>query len=364
MVKEVLKDLVAINTIEDKENDKIIKYIGDFLGNQGFKVDIKTNLETEKSILVATYGEVSGADEHDNLAIGFMGHTDTVGVTGGWRTDPMVLTEKEGELYGLGACDMKGGIAAFMAAIAETDLSALKKGIGVYCTYDEEVLFAGIHDLNKAGVKLAQHMIIAEPTDLIPMTGSKGILEYRLTFKGVATHSSTPIEGKNSNKNAVKFLSKMLELEEDVLKKIPNDFFDVPYTTMNMGIINGGTAINKVPDHTSVYIDFRICDYHKEAPIIKEAMAKALEGVDVEIECLNDVESFHNETPLMEVYEQRTGNKEKPFFGLSEASFIDGDRLIIGPGPMTAHEANEHVNAKSLADAKDLFAYMIKMLCQ
>ncbi len=360
MVKEILKNLVAIDTIEDKENDRIMKYIGDFLGNLGFDVKLLTNFETQKSVLVATYGQ----DFSDSLAIGFMGHTDTVGVTGGWLTDPMVLTEKDGELYGLGSCDMKGGIAAFMAAIAETDLSKLNKGIGVYCTYDEEVLFAGIHDLNKAGIKLPDHVIIAEPTDLVPMTGSKGILEYIITFKGVATHSSTPIEGKNSNKNAVKFLNKMIELEENILRKIPNDFFEVPYTTMNIGILSGGTAINKVPDKTTVYIDFRICDYDKEAPMIREAMAKALEGFDYEIEGLNDVGSFHNETPLMEVYEQKTGNKEKPFFGLSEASFIEGDRLIIGPGPMTAHEANEHVNVESLVKAKDLYKDMIKMLCQ
>ena len=263
--KKILKDLVAINTIADKDNNRIMDYIDSFLSNLGFEIERKKNAETGKEVLIGKYGE--------NPAIGFLGHTDTVDITDGWTTDPHELTEKDGVLYGLGACDMKGGIAAFLSAISETDLSKLQKGLAVYCTYDEEIMFGGVKDLVDAGTKFPPHVIVAEPTDLIPMIGSKGLIEYIFTFKGVTTHSSTPIDGKSSNKNAVKFLNRMMDFEQE-LRKTPSPFFRVPYPTMNIGIIEGGTSINKVPDKTETVPDTmgKMPDSDNEVPDTTEKM--------------------------------------------------------------------------------------------
>lgn len=358
MVKEILKDLVAINTIADKDNKQIMDYIEGFFAGLGFTVERIYNDRTEKEVLIAKYGK--------NPAIGFLGHTDTVDITEGWETDPHVLTEKDGKLYGLGSCDMKGGIAAFMAAIRETDLSAIdpEKGIAVYCTYDEEILFDGIKDMVEFEKDFPPHVVVAEPTDLVPMIGSKGLLEYIFTFTGTTTHSSTPIDGKSSNKNAVRFLNKMMDFEEELRRISPSPFFGVPYPTMNIGIVNGGTSINKVPDKTTVYLDFRICDSEKEYPLIREFVDNALEGLDGDYVIINDIPSFQNKSPLVDVYEEKTGKKGQPFFGITEASFFEGDRVIVGPGPMTAHEANEHVDVKSLEDTVELYRDMIALLCK
>ncbi|MCI6854061.1 MAG: M20/M25/M40 family metallo-hydrolase [Firmicutes bacterium] len=353
--KEILKDLVAINTIADKDNVLIMDYIEKFFAERNFSVKRIKNEETEKEVLIAKYGE--------EQAIGFLGHTDTVDITEGWVTDPFTLTEKDGNLYGLGACDMKGGIAAFMAAVDNINLDELNKGITVYCTYDEEIMFNGIKDLVAAEKDIPAHVVVAEPTDLIPMIGSKGLLEYIFTFKGVTTHSSTPIDGKSSNKNAVRFLNKMMDFEEE-LRKTPSPFFGVPYPTMNIGIIDGGTSINKVPDKTTVYLDFRICDSPREYPLIREAVDKALEGLDGEYVIINDIASFRNESPLVHIYEEKTGKKGQPFFGITEASFFEGDRVIVGAGPMTAHEANEHVSAESLEKTAGIYKEMIELLCK
>ncbi len=352
--KKILKDLVAINTIADKDNNRIMDYIDSFLSNLGFEIERKKNAETGKEVLIGKYGE--------NPAIGFLGHTDTVDITDGWTTDPHELTEKDGVLYGLGACDMKGGIAAFLSAISETDLSKLQKGLAVYCTYDEEIMFGGVKDLVDAGTKFPPHVIVAEPTDLIPMIGSKGLIEYIFTFKGVTTHSSTPIDGKSSNKNAVKFLNRMMDFEQE-LRKTPSPFFRVPYPTMNIGIIEGGTSINKVPDKTTVYLDFRICDSEREYPLIRKAVDDAIEGLDGTYEIINDIASFRNNSELVHVYEEKTGKKGQPFFGITEASFFEGDRVILGPGPMTAHEANEHITVESLDKTAEIYSDMIQMLC-
>lgn len=352
--KEILRDLVAINTIADKENSRIMDYIESFFTPLGLTVERKKNQNTGKEVLIARYGS--------DPAMGFLGHTDTVDITDGWTTDPFTLTEADGNLYGLGSCDMKGGMAAFMAAIAAADLPKLKKGLAVYCTYDEEILFNGIKDLVDTEDAFPPHVLVAEPTDMIPMAGSKGLLEYIFTFTGVTTHSSTPIDGKSSNKNAVRFLSRMMDFEEE-LRKTPSPFFGVPYPTMNIGIIEGGTSINKVPDRTTVYLDFRICDSRREYPLIRKTVDQALEGLDGTYEIINDIPSFRNDSSLVNEYETLTGRNAEPFFGITEASFFEGDRIILGPGPMTAHQANEHVREADLARITEIYGEMIRKLC-
>ena len=223
-------------------------------------------------------------------------------------------------------------------------------------------MFNGIKDMVDAGTEFPPHVVVAEPTELVPMIGSKGLLEYIFTFTGTTTHSSMPIDGKSSNKNAVRFLNKMMDFEME-LRKIPSPFFGVPYPTMNIGIVNGGTSINKVPDKTTVYLDFRLCDSPREYPLIRKAVDEALEGLDGEYVIINDIPSFRNNSPLVEVYEQLSGEKGMPFFGITEASFFEGDRVIIGPGPMTAHEANEHVTIESLEKTTEIYAEMIRRIC-
>ncbi len=356
-VEEILKDLVAINTIRDNDNKQMMDYIEAFLKPYGFDIDRRKNETTGKEVLVGQFGETA--------TMGFLGHTDTVDITDGWVTDPFALTEKDGMLYGLGACDMKGGIAATLWAISQAPLDEIKaagKGLRVYWTYDEEIMFGGIRDLVAANEEFPPHVIIAEPTDLYPNIGSKGLLEWIINFKGVTTHSSAPIPGKNSNKNAVKFLSKMLELEEE-LSSGNYPMFAVPHTTMNIGIMKGGQAINKVPDKTTVYLDFRICDSENEQDKIRNTVEEALKEFDVEYEKINDIPSLLNRGERVGWYEEMTGKESCAGTGITEASFFGGDRVIIGPGPKMAHQKNECVSIESLEVSAQLYLTAIKREC-
>ena len=354
--RDILKDLVAINTIADKNNHEIMDYIEAFYDKIGVSVERRANEKTGKEVLIASYGE--------DPAIGFMGHTDTVDITDGWVTDPFVLTDKgDGNLYGLGSCDMKGGMACWMAAIANTDFKSLKKGFKCYHTYDEEIMFEGIHDLVDGGEKFPEHVIVAEPTDMVPSIGSKGLLEIIFTFRGVTTHSSTPIDGKNSNKNAVRFLNKMIDFEMS-LREHRTEFFAIPYSTMNIGILKGGNAINKVPAETTIYLDFRIADSKYEYPKIRAFIDEAIAEFDASYEIINDIPSFISESDLVKVYEEKTGKKGEPFSGITEGSFYEGDKIIIGPGPMTMHQKNECVSIEQLKQTQQIYEEMIEMLCK
>lgn len=129
---KVLKDLVGFNTIKDKENKEIINYIENYLKCLGFKTEYKSK------VLIMSIGM--------NPKLGFLGHTDTVEYISEFE-NPFELVEKNGYLYGLGVCDMKGGIAAMLDAVKQIDFSKLKFGLKVYFTYDEEIGFSGIYEL-------------------------------------------------------------------------------------------------------------------------------------------------------------------------------------------------------------------------
>lgn len=356
-VTDILRDLVAIDTIRDRCNGEIMDYIDNFLKKYDFTIERRKNAENQNELLIASIG--------DNAAMGFIGHTDTVDITEGWDTDPFVLTEKNDMLYGLGACDMKSGIAAILWAAANApleDIKAAGSGIKLYFTYDEEIMFSGIKNLVSAGEEFPPHMLIAEPTNLVPMIGSKGILEYIFSFRGTTTHSSMPVENRSSNKNAVRFLSRMLDFEAE-LRKNRTELFDIPYTTMNIGIIEGGTAINKVPDKTTIYLDFRICDSESEYKKIREFVDNAISEFDADYTIINDVASFRNESGNVSFYENLSGNKGQAFWGITEGSFFEGDRVILGAGPMTCHEANEHVSRTSLEKTAEIYLEAIKRKC-
>jgi len=355
--KKIMKDLVEINTIKDKGNKEIMDYIESYLLQYDFTVERRKNPENGKEVMVAQFG--------DNPTIGFMGHTDTVDITDGWTYDPLKVTEVDGKLYGLGTCDMKGGIAAALWAVANApreEIKAAGKGIKLYWTYDEEIMFGGINDLVRSGEEFPPHVLVAEPTDIMPEIGSKGILEFVFTFNGVATHSSRPIVGKSSNKNAVEFLHKMIAFEKELEKEV-YPLFSVPRTTMNIGIVEGGTAINKVPAKTTIYLDFRISDSKAQYQRIRDFVDDAIKEYDAEYTIINDVPSFINDGDRIPWYEDICGKKAETGNGITEASFFEGDRIILGPGPMVLHQANEHVTEESLNKCAEIFLAAIKREC-
>lgn len=158
---DILKDLVSFNTIKDKENQKFLNYVEQVLSKLGFKT-----LKKEK-YLIMSIGK--------NPKLAFLGHSDTVDFINGWSTNPFELTQKDNKLYGLGSCDMKGGIASFLQALSEIDLQSLSNGIKVYITYDEEIGFGGIKEIVETNEVFPEYVIIGEPTDNKILTGCKGL---------------------------------------------------------------------------------------------------------------------------------------------------------------------------------------------
>lgn len=322
---KILKNLVKFNTIKDCENKQILNYIEHYLNSLGFKT------ESKSKNLVMSIGS--------NPKIGFLGHTDTVEYIDEFKT-PFDLKLKDGYLYGLGSCDMKGGIAAMLDAVAKIDFSKVKGGMKLYFTYDEEIGFGGTYELIKNNEIFPKVMIFGEPTNNEILTGSKGLIEYEVNIKGLKAHSSNPEKGVSANLNAVKFIYELNSFYNNEIKPEKEELYLIPYTTMNIGLIKGGSAKNSVPANCDITIDFRpIKKKHidKIDKLINElahkygATVNIIERVDPFIDYIN------------------SGDEVKTANFITEASLIKGvdKRIILGTGPVTAHEVNENISVES-----------------
>lgn len=338
---EILKKLVKFNTIKNKENEQLMAYVEKVLQAKGFKT------ETKDKNLVMSIGDTS--------KLGFLGHMDTVEVIDGWKNEPYEFTIKDNHIYGLGVCDMKGGIAAMIDAISETDFSKLKYGIKIYLTYDEEISFAGTYDLVNQNEKFPEVMIFGEPTDNKALIGCKGLLECDCFFKGVKVHSSTPDKGVSANLNAVKFIYEINEFYEKYIKNFNEPKFGVPYTTMNVGILNGGSAKNSVPAECYATFDFRTIK-EEHADILLDKLKQLSEKYDCDVNVIEKISPFINDVDFI--------NSDGCASFMTEASLINTKtKIILGTGPVTAHEINEHISVESYTKLVKQYKEIINKVC-
>ena len=345
---KILEKLVSFNTIKDKENKEIISFIENYLNKYDFKV-----IKKDKYLIM----ESNFGEEESNLC--FVGHTDTVEAVGDWKYNPLKLTIEGNKLYGLGTCDMKGGIAAFLEAISLLDKNKINKKIKAYFTYDEEIGFSGIKDVLKVEKNLNSsekecNYIIGEPTNNELLLGSKGLIEYKVTFNGIKVHSSTPDKGKSAIMDAVAFIGELKAFYDKEIRQENDNAFAIPYTTFNVGIINGGCEINSVAERCEILFDFRTINKNEKK--IVEFTNKLIEKYNAEKIILNNIPAFLNKSEFTDIV--------KTCSFITEASFLEGNKIILGPGPVNPHEKNEYITIESLEKCVNQYVEIIYKLCR
>ena len=324
-MKEILKDLVSINTINDKDNSKIVNYIESYLKDLGFTTEYKS-----KCLVMSNRKDCN---------IGFLGHTDTVDYSNDWDTNPFELVEKDNKLYGLGTCDMKGGIATILSVIPKIKFK--DKGIKMIFTYDEEIGFSGIKELLDKKIVFPDTMIIGEPTNNEIINSSKGLLDLKVIFKGLTAHASTPEEGINAIDKCITFINELNNYYTDLKKEIINN----NSLTMNIGKINGGRYSNIVADTCEVSIDFRTVSKKQNKEIINKI--KNLIKYDT-LEVISNIDPFISNSEI----------NMSNF--LTEASLIDSkNRYILGLNN-NAHKKNEFITKESIKLLEKQYIEIIK----
>ncbi len=189
------------------------------------------------------------------------GHTDVVPVDGqNWTSDPFVLTEREGRLYGRGTADMKGFSAAILAVLERADLDRLRQPLYVALSYDEEVGCLGvdrmIDDARAAGAQ-PEYAVIGEPTTMHIIRAHKSINVFRTRIIGKAAHSSQPHRGAGAILAAGRIIERLYRIGEQKRARATDNGFEPPWTSVQVGLIRGGNAVNILPAECQFLWEYR-----------------------------------------------------------------------------------------------------------
>ncbi|MEW5425097.1 acetylornithine deacetylase [Amorphus sp. 3PC139-8] len=253
--RRILSDLISFPTVSADGNLELIAYAAAALDAMGARTRTTLDDSGTKANLFATIGpDVDGG-------VVLSGHTDVVPADGEWTDDPFTAVERDGHVYGRGACDMKGFIACALAMAPSFAAARLARPVHFAFTYDEEVGCFGARALVEAlkdWEVRPSTCIIGEPTMMRIIEGHKGCYEYTTAFTGVPGHASEPERGLNAIAYAGRFLCKLAATAEAMKPRAPADSpFLPPWTTLQAGVVRGGTARNVIPDACEVEWEMR-----------------------------------------------------------------------------------------------------------
>jgi acetylornithine deacetylase len=254
-----IERLVSIDTTSRVPNLGLIEMVRDALAARGIASTLTHDPREGWANLFAT---VPAHDGSTDGGIVLSGHTDVVPVDGQtWDSDPFRPEIRDGKLYGRGTCDMKGFIGAALALLPEMQSARLAKPIHFALSYDEEIGCVGapllIADLQKRGLK-PSGCIVGEPSSMRPIIAHKGINTYRCCVRGHAAHSSLTPKGLNAIEYAARLICHIRDIADQFRAEGPFDtLYDVPFTTAQTSLIQGGNAINTVPAECQFSFEFR-----------------------------------------------------------------------------------------------------------
>ncbi len=376
-VQETLRELVAIDSVSQRSNAEIISYLARRCEAAGFLITRLPYLDDhgiEKINLVAQTSVPDSATEtNSTLELALVGHTDTVPYDPTW-IEALRLTEGDGKLFGRGACDTKAFISAALTAIESIDLSKLNKSLALVFTADEEIGCLGARRLAQAHPFSARYAIVGEPTSLQPMRAGKGYCLAEITVRGREAHSAYPQIGASAVMRAARLIGRIEQIAEQ-LKDDTRAGFDPPYTTMNVGLIEGGTAKNIIAGKCKFTLEWRTIpgqesDYALD--LVRQAAAD-LRRQDADFVCEIDAaradESFETraDSPLVEFLQGASGKESGAVaFGTEAPSLIDlgAEAVVFGPGDIrVAHRTGEFVPIDQLNECVRILQLSIEHFC-
>ena len=364
-----LSRLIAFDTTSRHSNLALIHDCADYLESLGLKPWLSHNADQSKANLFATIAAADGSTEGGLI---LSGHTDVVPTDGQtWQSDPYRADIREGRLYGRGSADMKGFIAAVLAAAPAMVQAELKRPLHIALSYDEEIGCLGapvmIAELQKRGLT-PEHCIVGEPTSMRMVVAHKGIHTFRCAVHGKAAHSSLTPQGVNAIEYAAKLIVFINELAGRLKARHDTDpDYDVPFSTLSVNTIAGGIAGNIVPQLCEFEFDYRNLPHMSPADItapieahIREVLQPQMQAV--EAACRIDMRHGEN-VPAMPEAEAallhdlitqlvQDSSRLKVAYATEGGQFQQAGiaTVICGPGNIEqAHKADEFVELSQLA---------------
>lgn len=377
---KLIRELIAFPTVSRDSNLELIDFVREWLRPLDADVRLTRDADGRKANLFATLGPrgVPG--------LVLSGHTDVVPVDGqDWATDPFVVTERDGRLYGRGTADMKSFIACALAVVPEVVARGLRAPLHLALTYDEEVGCLGVRDLltDMAGAGIRPHScIVGEPTEMRPVIAHKGKQSYRCTVRGLASHSAYAPYGVNAIEAAAEAIAFLKQLARRHRDQGPYDRgFDVAYTTVQTGVIHGGTALNIVPQDCVFDFEFRNLPGDDPNALLREFEAYVRHAIEPEMHAvdprcgftivkMSEIPALDTgaETEISGLAQELSGSSEigKVSFGTEASQFqVAGvPTVVCGPGSIRqAHKPDEFVTLAQVAQCEHFLRVLMTRAC-
>lgn len=276
---DILARLIAFDTTSRNSNLELIVWVEDFLRQRGVASRRVANADGTKANLYAVIGpDVAGG-------VVLSGHTDVVPVDGQpWTSDPWVLTERGGKLYGRGTADMKSFSALALAHVDAMLAAPLKRPAILALSYDEEIGCLGAPSMIAeiaAQTNKPSAVIVGEPTSMKVVSAHKGVRSFIVDVTGREAHSSLPDHGVSAVMEALKLMHLIAQMGEEA-RSATHAHFDPPGPTMTIGKVDGGTASNILARRCSFIWDLRTPEM-AQGDVIEARFREAAERLDAEI---------------------------------------------------------------------------------
>jgi acetylornithine deacetylase len=373
---EMIGRLVAFDTTSRESNLALIDFVRDYLDRWRVKSELVFDATRRKANLFATIGPT------DIGGVMLSGHSDVVPVDGqDWASDPFKLEPRDGKLYARGSADMKSFIAVMLAKVPEFATRSLAVPIHLALTYDEEVGCLGVRSLIAALAPRAvkpRLCIIGEPTLMKPVVAHKGSRRLRCHVHGHEAHSSLTHQGVNAIEAAAAVVSHINGIAKKKRASGPFDpAFDPPYTTLQTGLIAGGTAVNIVPNECRFDFEMRhlpdddpdviVDDVKRFAASLLPEMQAVSAQAGIAFEETNTVAALAAK-PDEEVVElalalSGANGTGKVSFATEGGFFQQGGipTVICGPGSIEqAHKADEFIALDQVKQCEDFIDRLIE----
>jgi acetylornithine deacetylase len=368
---DLLNRMVSFDTTSRNSNLALIGFIREYLDGLGVSYRVSSDAAGQKANLHA----VIGPEQAGGLALS--GHVDTVPVDGqAWTGDPFVLRRRDGKLFARGSCDMKGFVAACLAAVPDLQARNLVRPVHLFISYDEEVGCGGaqrlIQDIADSGLR-PDLCVVGEPSGMKPILAHKGKLNLNVSVRGLPGHSSEPAKGVNAVQAAGEAIAWVAREARRLATEGPfEDGFDPPHTTIHVGTIQGGTILNIIPEHAAFTMEWRFIpgdSPHRHAERMQAWIAENVEpamkavhpacGFAYEIALEMPGMALPADHQLATVVKHLTGTNSagKVAYGTEGGFFQNAGipTIICGPGHIAqAHQPDEWI-AESELEACDSF---------
>jgi acetylornithine deacetylase len=374
--RDLLARLVAFDTTSSNSNRAMAEFVKEYADRPSIRVREQESPCGEKlNLLLET-----GPEADDRSGLTLSGHMDVVpAVEPGWESDPFTLTERDGNLYGRGSADMKGFDALALNALVAASERELKHPLALLLTYDEEVGTIGARHFaenSEDAKRLPGSCIVGEPTSLRVVRMHKGHQKVKVVVRGKSAHSGYPHLGENAIEAAARIVASLRGLRHRLEQEggaLAGHFPDAPFVSLAVTMIEGGTAINIIPDECVMRVGFRLLPRMSRDEVFQRVVAACNHAAgDDPVEVTDTGESppmfLDEDARIYRALCELVGQTET----VSASYATDGGWLaragmqcaVWGPGSIeVAHKPNEFMPVLEYGRGRELLECAVREFC-